>query len=95
MKYNKQEIIAAVKNANAIEVYEYQFNNGNVHTDNLKYVGNGMFDNTEIESIPFDENGEADVDIFVMDADEYNRTINANNCETETENGIGVIIIRM
>ena len=81
MKHNKEELKDLCKEAAGIEVYKYTDNSRRVHTDFVKYIGNGNFNETELDELPYDDNGEADVDVFLMDNDEYNRTIYANTGE--------------
>jgi len=99
MKYTANEIKSIVTNASAIETYIYKFNNGRIHTDNVDYIGNCNFDDSEIDELPYDENGEVDIDIQLMDAEDYNATIYANcgqRFEDEHEEGdkVAVIIVR-
>lgn len=99
MKYTSTEIKNLTANATTVETYRYKFNNGNIHTDNVEYIGNALFDNSEIDGLPYDENGEVDVDIQVMDAEDYNTTIYANcgeRFEDEHEEGdtVAVIVVR-
>ena len=78
MKYNKQELIERAKEASFVETYEYVGKNHSIHTDTVKYIGNGSGDNSEIDALPFDENGEVDADVELMDREDYERTILAN-----------------
>ena len=99
MKYTKEELIEAVKDATQIETYRYIGKNHHIHTDTVKYIGNTCLDNSEIEELPFDENGEIDVDVQIMGEEEYNNTILANTCEYwsdmyEADDKIAVIVIR-
>ena len=81
MKQNKQQIIDETKQAAMVEVYRLTGLGRGIHTDNLEYIGSGDFDSREIDTLPFDENGEADVDINLMDKEEYESTVLANSCE--------------
>ena len=90
MKYNKSELIERAKEATFVETYEYTGKNHSIHTDTVKYIGNSGFDNSEIEELPFDENGEIDVD---------ERTILANCSSTwddmySDDDKILVIVVR-
>lgn len=94
----KQEIFAACSSAALIETYTVTGKGRGIHTDNLKYAGTGSYDNTEIENIPFDEDGEADVDVRIMGKEEYENTILVNSSEAwpedlTDEDKIAVIII--
>ncbi len=98
MKYKKQEIIERTKDAALNETYILTGNGHGIHTDNLKYVGPWTFDIQEIESLPYDVNGEVDVDIKIMDKEEYESTVLANSCEhwpddLTNDDKIAVIII--
>lgn len=98
MKYTRQEIIDGTKGAALIETYVFTSSNHRIHTDNIKYVGPGTFDNQEIEDLPYVD-GEADVDIHIMDREDYESTVIVNSCETWPEDlteddKIAVIIIR-
>lgn len=84
MKYNKSELIAKAAEATLVETYEYTGNNHRIHTDTVKYIGNSNFDNSEIEALPYDENGEVDVDVQLMDHEDYETTILAN-CTNQWE----------
>ena len=70
MKYNKQELIERAKEASFVETYEYVGKNHSIHTDTVKYIGNGSGDNSEIDALPFDENGEVDADVELMDRED-------------------------
>jgi hypothetical protein len=99
MKYTKEELIAAVANATQVETYEYVGKNHRIHTDTVKYIGNSCFDNSEIEALPFDENGEIDVDVEIMGEEDYNNTILANTGSYwsdmyEADDKVAVIVIR-
>lgn len=50
----------------------------------MKYIGNSSFDNSEIDELPFDDNGEVDADVELMDREDYERTILAN-CSSSWE----------
>lgn len=78
MKYNKSELIARAAEAASVETYEYTGKKRSIHTDSVKYIGNGCFDNSEIEALPYDEKGEVDVDVQLMDKEDYESTILAN-----------------
>ena len=78
MKYNQSELIARAAEATHVEIYEYTDNTHRLHTDFVKYIGNGNFDATEIEALTYDENGEVDVDVELMGREDYERTILAN-----------------
>ena len=82
MKYNKQELIERAKEATFVETYEYVGKNHSIHTDTVKYIGNSSFDISEIDALPFDDNGEVDADVELMDREDYERTILANCSST-------------
>ena len=97
MRYTKNEILERTKGAALVETYVFSGNNHRVHTDNLKYVGPGSFDNGEIDAIPYVE-GEADVDIYIMDKEEYEGTVLANSSdkwpeELSDNDKIAVVIV--
>ena len=48
----------------------------------MKYIGNSSFDNSEIDALPFDENGEVDADVELMGREDYERAILANCSST-------------
>ena len=70
MKYTANELKNLTANATTVETYIYKFNNGNIHTDNITYLGNGCFDDSEIDELPYNENGEIDVDVQIMDSED-------------------------
>lgn len=78
MKYNKQQLIERAKEASFVETYEYVGKNHRIHTDTVKYIGNSSFDDSEIDALSFDENGEVNADVMLMDREDYERTILAN-----------------
>lgn len=85
--------------ATLVETYEYTSKNHRIHTDNVKYIGNSKFDITEIEALPYDENGEVDVDVEVMGCEDYETTILANcsvswNDMYNEDDKILVIVVR-
>ena len=80
MKYNKQELIERAKEATFVETYVGK--NHSIHTDTVKYIGNSSFDNSEIDALPFDDNGEVDADVELMGREDYERTILANCSST-------------
>ena len=97
--YTKQEIIEATAKAALVETYKQTDLGRGIHTDNIKYIGTGTFDNQEIENLPYDENGEIEVDITIMDKEEYTSTVLANCCEEWPEDlsdddTIAVIIVK-
>lgn len=82
MKYNKSELINRAAEATLVETYEYTGKNHRIHTDTVKYIGNSNYDNSEIEALPYDEKGEVDVDVELMDREDYENTILANRSNT-------------
>lgn len=99
LTYTKQEIIDKTANAALIETYELTGLGRGIHTDNLRYIGTGTFDNQEIENLPYNEYGEVEVDIRIMDKEDYSSTVIANSCEEWPEDlsdddTIAVIIVK-
>ena len=99
MKYNKSELIARAAEATLVETYEYTGKNHRIHTDTVKYIGNSNFDNSESEALPYDENGEVDVDVELMDKEDYERSILANSCTSwedmyQEDDKILVIVVK-
>lgn len=82
MKYNKQDLIDMAKEANFVETYEYVCGSRHIHTDTVKYIGNSDFDNSEIDALPFDKNGEVDADVRLMGREDYEHTLLANSSES-------------
>ena len=97
--YTKEQIIERTKDAALIETYVLTGLGRGIHTDNLKYVGTGTFDNQEIENLPFDEDGKVEVNIEIMDKEDYERTVLANSSESwsdydlKDDDKIAVIIL--
>lgn len=73
MKYSKSEIQQMVENE-YYELYKYTDNTKRIHTDTVESL------DQDIDKLPYDENGEVDVDIQEMDKEEYSRSILANSC---------------
>lgn len=97
MKYTKSELVKMSENADMIEAYKYTDSTKRVHTDCVRYIGEGMFDLSELDCLNYDEDGNADVDVYMMDEEEYNNTICANSCECftlESDAKIMVVIDR-
>ena len=97
MKYSNQEIKNLTKEAALIETYVFTSDNHRIHTDNIRYIGTGTFDNQEIENLPFVD-GEADVEVHVMNKEEYEASVLANSSESWPEDltkddKIAVIIV--
>ena len=94
MKYNANEIKSMIYGANEVEIYKYSDNTHRLHTDYIKSV-----DCDNIDNLPFDAQGEIDVDVEVMNAERYNETICANSCMEfsdiyEDTDKVAVIVIR-
>ena len=92
----RKRIIAETKDSALIEVYRLKDKNGRIHTDNVEYIGNNRYDNSEIDNLPFSEDGRVDVDIYIMDKNEYCSTIIVNSCdewELDDDDTIAVIIV--
>lgn len=81
MKRTRQEIIDCIKGSALIETYVFTSSDHRIHTDNIKYVGPGTFDNQEIDDLPYVD-GEVDVDIHIMSREDYESTVIINSCET-------------
>ena len=73
MKYSKSEIQSMVENK-YYELYKYTDSTKRIHTDTVESL------DQDIDKLPYDENGEVDVDIQEMDKEEYSRSILANSC---------------
>lgn len=94
MKYNANEIKNLINGANEVEIYKYSDRTHRLHTDFIMSV-----DCDEIDSLPFDGQGEIDVDVEVMDAERYNETICANSSLEfsdmyEDGDKVAVIVVR-
>ena len=93
MKMNKKQITSALREANEIEVYEYTDSTCRIHTDFIDSL------DLDLDSLPYNAQGEIDVDIFVMDEKEYASTVLANSSISTEEfwvDGykIGVVVLR-
>ena len=98
MKYTREQLKLAVRESTLIETYQYTGIDHRIHTDTVKYIGNSNFDNSEIDELPFDENGFIEADVFIMDEEDYSRTILANTSTTwadmfEPDDKVAVIVI--
>lgn len=80
MKYTENELMQLAKSADYVDTYRFTGANHNVHTDNVEYIGNGMNNTTEIDCLPYDNEGEVDAYVEIMGRSEYNYTILANTC---------------
>ena len=94
MKYNANEIKNLINGANEVEIYKYSDRTHRLHTDFITSV-----DCDDIDSLPFDGQGEIDVDVEVMDAERYNETICANSSLEfsdmyEDGDKVAVIVVR-
>ena len=92
MKYSKNEIREMVENK-YYELYKYTDNTKRIHTDTVESL------DQDVDKLPYDENGEVDVDIQEMDKEEYSRSILANSCATwdemfEDDDKVLVIVVR-
>ena len=91
----KQQILDKTKDCALIEVYKTD-ETKRVHTDHIKYVGLGFFDNSEIDVLPFDSNGECNIDLYIMDKAEYCSTVIVNSTEQwelDDDDTIAVIVV--
>lgn len=79
MKYNKKQLLEEAQNARFIEVYKYTDSNRRIHTDHVEYIGNGNLDISEIDTLPYNEKGEVDADVQLMNRNDYESTILANS----------------
>ena len=99
MKYTATEIKNMVKDASSIETYKYTDCTHRLHTDCIKYIGNSCFNESEIDNLPYDEDGNVDVDVEIMNGERYNETILAN-CSgvftdfNEEDDKVAVIVVR-
>jgi len=92
MKYTKSEIQQMVENK-YYELYKYTDRTKRIHTDTIESL------DQDIDKLPYDENGEVDVDIQEMDKEEYSRSILANSCIEwddmfEDDDKVLVIVVR-
>jgi hypothetical protein len=92
MKRSKSEIQQIVENK-YYELYKYTDNTKRIHTDTVESL------DQDIDKLPYDENGEVDVDIQEMDKEEYSRSILANSCVAwddmfEDDDKVLVIVVR-
>ncbi len=92
MKYSKSEIQSMVENK-YYELYKYTDSTKRIHTDTVESL------DQDIDKLPYDENGEVDVDIQDMDKEEYSRSILANSCVAwddmfEDDDKVLVIVVR-
>ena len=99
MLYARKEIEKRIQSASYIEVYQFKDNTRRLHTDFVKYIGGGTFDNKELDHLPYNDKGECDVDIEIMTLEEYDKSINANSCERASEwmkqgETIAVVVVR-
>lgn len=78
---SKDELIALANKADYVEVYEYINGANHVHTDTIRYIGNGNFDVSELDCLSYDSDM-TDADVFIMDKEDYESTILANCGET-------------
>ena len=90
---NKQQIKDALKDAKEIEVYKYTDSAHRIHTDFIESV------EMDADALPYDDNGEIDADVILMDEEEYSRTILANSCVStkdfwEGDDKIGIIVLK-
>lgn len=75
------------------ELYKYTDSTKRIHTDTVESL------DQDIDKLPYDENGEVDVDIQEMDKEEYSRSILANSCVAwddmfEDDDKVLVIVVR-
>lgn len=82
LKQSKDYIYRMAEKAAFVEVYQYISRKHSIHTDNIEYVGNSTFDNTELMVIPFNADGDVKADVVLMDKEEYSNTVLANCGET-------------
>ena len=92
MKYSKSEIQSMVENK-YYELYKYTDSTKRIHTDTVESL------DQDIDKLPYDENGEVDVDIQEMGKEEYSRSILANSCVAwddmfEDDDKVLVIVVR-
>lgn len=75
------------------ELYKYTDSTKRIHTDTVESL------DQDIDKLPYDENGEVDVDIQEMDKEEYSHSILANSCVAwddifEDDDKVLVIVVR-
>lgn len=92
MKYSKSEIQTMVEDK-YYELYKYTDSTKRIHTDTVESL------DQDVDKLPYDENGEVDVDIQEMDKEEYSHSILANSCTTwdemfEDDDKVLVIVVR-
>lgn len=75
MKWKLEKLLSAAERATCVETYRYKGDAEDIHESNLEYIGNGEFDDSEIEGLPFDESGEIDADVFLLDEEEYTERV--------------------
>lgn len=83
MKYTKEQLIEAVKGCVSIEPHRYKDSWHKLHSDYIDYIGNGLFDLSEIEDLDFDDNGEIEAEVEIMDEHDYKFTVLANDGLTD------------
>ena len=102
MKYGKEELLRYARECGAkfIETYRYTDHTERLHTDFIRYIGECRLDEREIGMLPFNEEGEIEADVRLMDREEYESTVEAN-CEPTWEDAglsdddrILIIVIR-
>lgn len=78
MLYTKEEIIEKTKSANHVEIYRLWDRRHGIHSD---YLDSDVNIET-IDDLPYNSNGQVDVDIDIMDKEDYCSTVIANSSVT-------------
>ena len=78
MLYTKKEIIEKTKSANYVEIYLLRDTSHRIHSDNI--VSDVDFET--IEDLPYNIKGQVDVDIEIMDKEDYSNSVIANTSVT-------------
>ena len=84
MKYSIKEIFGLTDEAALVYAWaptRIIRSRRDLRAEYLKYVGTSTGDIREIENLPFDENGEADVEIFIYNKEDYENLFLANTSE--------------
>lgn len=86
MKYSSKKIKDLTKEAALVEAWTYiapgiRRTRKNLRAEYLKYVGTSTFDEQEIDNLCYDENGEADVEIYILDKEAYEKEFLANTSD--------------
>lgn len=95
MLYTKSQIIEKTNSANYVEIYTKKNAQGEIHTDNL----DSSVELDTIDNLPYNVKGEVDVDIEIMDKEDYSHSVLANSSASwedfgwEDDEKVAVIIL--